>query len=108
MGVEHEVSLFADGKVIDAKGKIRHVRPALMQDFIRSIGKIHAAAPDKACVFQSLCFDCFRYTISISWNSMVETFGIAEPITITAEKGVDEARAIQEFLSDIFSQSDRE
>ena len=44
-GVDDQVSVFPDGKVLDAAGKVRHVEPARLQGFIRSVEKVGAPAP---------------------------------------------------------------
>jgi hypothetical protein len=104
-GVDDRVSVYADGKFIDENGKIRHMHPARVEGFIRSMEMVGASAPNMATVSQSYCSDCFTYTITISRGDAVEGFVIAEPNFGSSEKDPDDARAIRDFLTIVFSKS---
>jgi hypothetical protein len=104
-GVDDRVSVYADGKFLDVNGKIRHMHPAGVEGFIRSMEKVGARAPNMAAVSQSYCWDCFTYTITISRGDAVESFVVAEPIIGSSEKDPNDARAIRDFLTVVFSKS---
>ena len=107
-GAENRVSVFADGKVIDGTGKIRHVRPSSVEEFIRSVEKVGAPAPDKAAVPQGYCFDCFMYTIKIPKDEAGKTFVFEEPITSHSGKEPEGIRVIRDFLAVVFSFRNKE
>ena len=105
-GVDDQVSVYADGEFISKNGKVRHMAPATMEGFIRSMEKVGAPAPNMAAVSQSYCSDCFTYTITICRGDVVKGFVVTEPIFGSSEKDPDDAQAIRDFLTMVFSKSD--
>ncbi|MBN1571104.1 MAG: hypothetical protein JXA73_24930 [Acidobacteria bacterium] len=104
-GVDNQIYIFADGKVIEETGKVRHVQPATLERFIRSMEKVGTMAPDKAAGFERYCFDCFLYTVNISRGDAINMFILKEPIPSSSKKEVNDAQTIRDFLSVIFSPS---
>ena len=104
-GVDDHVSVYADGRFIDENGKVRHMAIASLEGFIRSMKKVGAPAPNMVTASQSYCSDCFTYTITICRSDVVEGFVVADPIFGSSEKDLDDARAIRDFLTIVFSKS---
>jgi len=107
-GVDDLVSVFANGKVLDEGGKIRHIRLTGLEGFIRSVEKVGAPAPDEATVPQRVCSDCFVCTITVLRGEAAKKLVVEEPIRVPSEKGSEDAKAIRDFLSVVFSQSHSE
>ena len=108
VGVEDRVSVFADGKIIDDIGKVRHVRSAMLEGFVRSVEKVGYSSPDKATTPRSMCFDCFVYKISVWRGDASEAFVFEEPFFSSSGSERDDTIAIRNFLGLVFSNSHKE
>ena len=103
--VYDQVSVYADGRVIDEAGKVRHVRQSSLENFIRSVEQVSTVEPEKGTVFQGLCHDCFTYTIKTFKNESSKAFVLEEPVRRPSEKESNDTRTIRDFLSVVFSRS---
>ncbi len=103
-GVHDQISIFPGGKVLDKTGKVRRVRPARIEGFIRSVEKIGASAPEKPTSAQAHCSDCFTYTIKILQGGTEKKFLLKEPLHISEEESED-SRSVHNFLSLVFSET---
>jgi len=104
-GVDDQVSISADGEVVDKAGKILRVGPASLEGFIRSIEKVGIPSADKATVPHGFCSDCFTYRISMFHRDIHKSFVVEEPIVFSSDKKSEDAKIIRDFLSLVFSQS---
>jgi hypothetical protein len=104
-GVDDHVSVHANSEFINENGKVRHMTPAIIEGFIRSIEKVGAPAPNMATVSLSYCSDCFTYKITICRGDVAVGFVVAEPILGSSEKDPDDVRTIRDFLTMVFSKS---
>ncbi len=102
-GVDDEVSIFPDGKVLDNSGKVRRIPPADLSRFIHSVEKVGIAAKHETQgKTSSHCSDCFMYAVKIQQGDTFRRFVIEEPILHASGKDAADIRVVRDFLAAVF------
>jgi hypothetical protein len=94
-GVSERFSIYADGRVVNEKGREQKIPPETVERFRHRFEALRSPKGNQPR--RSQCRDCYQYRITVSVDSGVETFVLEDPL----QDRVDALSKVSKELCDL-------
>jgi hypothetical protein len=99
-GVDDDYTIYADGRVVNAKGSARAISPEMVQELVQQAEKVgfFSFRPEEG-PGNNLCNDCFNYSLTITAGGRSNTLELIDTQESVPDGIWDLVRAVQEAVA---------